>query len=189
MTETTETAVDAFARDVERIMAAEPDRARAVEQIRPLLARLLERDDLLDPRYKSVDPDGRERYNYYKSPSGHITIGGPVFQPGKPTFVHNHNTWGLIGIYTGKQKTGRFLRADDGSVPGKATLEKTSEAVLGRGAIYALLPPDDIHQIEAIGEPSLSIHVLGVDLRQQHRQFFDVEAGTYRDVLGEGVMR
>jgi hypothetical protein len=61
--------------------------------------------------------------------------------------------------------------------------------VLGPGSIYFLLPPDDIHRIEAIDEPSLSIHVLGVDLRRQHRQFFDVEAGTYRDVLGEGVMR
>ena len=74
-------------------------------------------------------------------------------------------------------------------MPGKATLKQTSEEVLGPGSMYALLPPDDIHRIEAIGEPSLSIHVLGVDLRQQHRQFFDVEAGTYRDVLGEGVMR
>jgi predicted metal-dependent enzyme (double-stranded beta helix superfamily) len=181
-------AVEAFARDVERIMAGATDRPAAVEEVRPLLARLMERPDLLDDRYRVVGEDGRVSYRYYRSSDGSLTIGGPLFQPGRPTHVHNHNTWGVIGIYRGRQKTGRFLRTDDGSVPGKATLEKTAEEVLGPGSIYFLLPPDDIHQIEAIGEPSLSIHVLGVDLKQQHRQFFDVEAGTYRDVLGEGVM-
>jgi predicted metal-dependent enzyme (double-stranded beta helix superfamily) len=169
-------------------MAGATDRRAAVEQVRPLLASLLERDDLLDDRYKLVTDEGRVRYSYYRSADGSLTIGGPIFQPGRPTFVHNHNTWGVIGIYSGRQRTGRFLRTDDGATPGKATLVKTSEELLGRGSIYFLLPPDDIHQIEAVDEPSLSIHVLGVDLKQQHRQFFDVEAGTYRDVLGEGVM-
>ena len=111
-----------------------------------------------------------------------------MFEEGKPTVVHNHNTWGVIGIYSGRQKTGRYVRTDDGATPGKATLDQTAEDVLGPGSIYFLLPPDDIHRIEAVGGPSLSIHVLGVDLRQQHRQFFDVESGTYRDVLGEAVM-
>jgi 3-mercaptopropionate dioxygenase len=181
-------AVEAFARDVERILAGAGDRASAVEQVRPLLAGLMERDDLLDDRYKIVTDDGRVRYSFYRSPDGRLTIGGPIFEPGRPTFVHNHNTWGVIGIYSGAQRTGRFRRTDDGATPGRASLVKSSEDVLGPGSIYYLLPPDDIHQIEAVGQPSLSIHVLGVDLKQQHRQFFDVEAGTYRDVLGEGVM-
>jgi predicted metal-dependent enzyme (double-stranded beta helix superfamily) len=181
-------AVESFAAEVERIMAGAPDRRSAVEQVRPLLAGLLARDDLLDDRYRVASDDGRVRYSYYRSSDGSLTIGGPIFEPGRPTFVHNHNTWGVIGIYTGRQRTGRFLRTDDGATPGKATLVRTAEEVLGPGSIYYLLPPDDIHQIEAVDEPSLSIHVLGVDLKQQHRQFFDVEAGTYRDVLGEGVM-
>ncbi len=192
MLHTAETAsytVEAFARDVEQIMAGAASRQGAVEQVKPLLARLLQRDDLLDPRYAVVGPEGRPRYEYFRSADGTLTIGGPVFQPGHPTVVHNHNTWGVIGIYSGKQRTTRYLRADDGATPGHARLEQTADDVLGPGSIYFLLPPDDIHRIEAIDEPSLSIHVLGVDLKQQHRQFFDVEAGTYRDVLGEGVMR
>jgi predicted metal-dependent enzyme (double-stranded beta helix superfamily) len=180
--------VEEFGRDVERIMQENADRQKAVEQVKPLLAKLMERKDLLDERYKAVTPEGQVRYSYHKSADGRVTVGGPVFAEGKPTVVHNHNTWGVIGVYRGRQKTGRFIRTDDGSVPGQATLKKTAEETLGPGSIYFLLPPDDIHQIEAVGEPSLSIHVLGVDLKQQHRQFFDVEAGTYRDVLGEGVM-
>jgi 3-mercaptopropionate dioxygenase len=186
---TTAYSVEAFGQDVERIMAGATDRRVAVEQVKPLLARLMERQDLLDPRYARTTPEGQTRYEYYRSTDGTLTVGGPVFQPNRPTYVHNHNTWGVIGIYSGRQKTTRFLRADDGSTPGKANLTQTSDDVLDKGSIYFLLPPDDIHQIEAIGGTSLSIHVLGVDLRKQHRQIFDVEAGTYRDIHGEGVMR
>jgi predicted metal-dependent enzyme (double-stranded beta helix superfamily) len=186
--QTVREAVEAFARDVEQIMASAPDRPTAVARIKPRLAQLLTRPDLLDEHYRVVGPEGQERYSFYRSADGRLTIGGPVFRPGHPTVVHNHNTWGVIGIYSGKQRTGRYLRTDDGSVHGHARLRQTSDDVLGPGSIYFLLPPDDIHRIEAIDEPSLSIHVLGVDLGQQHRQFFDVEAETYRDVLGEGVM-
>jgi predicted metal-dependent enzyme (double-stranded beta helix superfamily) len=192
MTDLSQTAsytVEEFAREVERIIGATPDRRQAAEQIRPRLARLLERANLLDERYHAVSDEGRDRYEYFRSADGRVMISGPVFQPGRPTFVHNHNTWGVIAICTSKQRTKRFIRTDDGATLGKATLVQTSDDVLGPGSIYLLLPPDDIHQIEAVGEPSLSIHVLGVDLTKQHRQFFDVEAGTYRDVLGEGVMR
>jgi 3-mercaptopropionate dioxygenase len=180
--------LEGFGQQVERIISDAPDRQAAAERIQPLLVRLLQRTDLRDERYRAVGPEGRVSYRYYRSADGRVTVSGPVFQPGHPTVVHNHNTWGVIGIYNGKQRTTRYRRVDDGSVPGKAELIQTSDEVLGAGSTYVLLPPDDIHQIEAVDGPSLSIHVLGVDLSQQFRQFFDVEAGTYRDVLGEGVM-
>jgi predicted metal-dependent enzyme (double-stranded beta helix superfamily) len=180
--------VETFGREVERIMAGAADRRSAVEEVRPLLARLLGRPDLLDERYQIARAEGRVSYRYYRSADGRVTMSGPVFQPGRPTVVHNHNTWGVIGIYSGKQRTTRYRRVDDGAVPGRAELIQTSDEVLGPGAIYFLLPPDDIHRIEAIDGPSLSVHVLGVDLSQQYRQFFDLDAGTYRDVVGEGVM-
>jgi predicted metal-dependent enzyme (double-stranded beta helix superfamily) len=181
--------VEAFGREVEAIIAATSDRQAAAEQIRPRLVELLANVNLLDERYQVPNTEGRDRYEYYRSTDGRVTISGPVFQPGHPTVVHNHNTWGVIGICTGRQQTTRYVRIDDGATPGRATLVQTSDEVLNAGSIYFLLPPDDIHRIEAVGEPSLSIHVLGVDLSKQHRQFFDIEAGTYRDVLGEGVMR
>lgn len=180
--------VEAFAQEVQHIIASTVDRRSAVERIKPLLALLMQRQDLLAERYKVMGLEGRISYHYYRSQDGTLSIGGPVFQPGHPSVVHNHNTWGLIGIYSGKQLTSRYRRVDDGSVPGRATLVQTDEEVLGPGSIYFLLPPDDIHRIEAIDGPSLSIHVLGVDLRQQYRHFFDVETDTYREVLGEGVM-
>jgi 3-mercaptopropionate dioxygenase len=184
----TTSTIEDFGKQVEQTIANAPNRQSAVTQIQPLLARLLERTDLLDEPYRVVGPEGRVSYRYSRSADGRVTVSGPVFQAGHPTVVHNHNTWGVIGIYNGKQRTTRYRRVDDGSTPSKAELIQTSDEVLGAGSTYVLLPPDDIHRIEAVDGPSLSIHVLGVDLSQQFRQFFDVETGTYRDVLGEGVM-
>lgn len=181
--------VEEFARDVERIMGNATDRRRAVEVVKPLLARLMDSTDLLDEKYKVVSPEGRVGYRYYRSADGGLSIGGPTFLPGHPTVVHNHNTWGVIGIYTGQQRTTRYIRTDDQATPGKASLRQTEEAVLKHGDIYFLLPPDDIHRIETVSDkPSVSIHVLGVDLRQQRRTFFDLETGACREVEGEPVM-
>lgn len=53
------------------------------------------------------------------------------------------------------------------------------DSVLEPGAVYPVLPPDDIHRIETVGqEPSYSLHVLGTNLSQQHRHIFDPESGT-----------
>ena len=62
------------------------------------------------------------------------------------------------------------------------------EAVLERGSVYPLLPPNDIHRIESVdGVPSYSLHVLGADLGRQHRNIFDVETGEVTAVEGRGM--
>lgn len=56
--------------------------------------------------------------------------------------------------------------------------------------MYPLIPPDDIHRIEALGDhPGISIHVLGIDLRHQKRHMFNPEDGTVEDWDGDSMMR
>ena len=62
------------------------------------------------------------------------------------------------------------------------------EAVLPRGAVYPLLPPDDIHRIETVGDqPSYSLHVLGADLSRQHRHIYDPATGKATAIDGQGM--
>ena len=110
------------------------------------------------------------------------------FAPGKPTPVHDHVTWGLIGVAGGEQHTMRYERVDDANDPTHADLRPVLDAVLTRGAVYPLLPPNDIHRIETVGDtPSYSLHVLGVDLGRQQRNIFDVETGKVTVVDGIGM--
>jgi 3-mercaptopropionate dioxygenase len=179
--------------DARRIMEAEGggnDREAAVLQLQPLLAAALEGPGWTDERFATTDEGGRRRYLYYRNDDDSLLIYGVVFRNGHPTPVHDHVTWGLIGVQSGEQRTTRYRRADDGSVPGQCRVDLVADEVLTRGATYPLLPPHDIHRIEVVSEgEGLSIHVLGADLTRQRRRIFDVANGRCEEVEGVTMAR
>lgn len=182
--------IDHFVEDVERIMGSGEERGGVIAKVTPLLKCLMDDDRLLRDEYRVDLEEGRFRYEFFRSEDESLTITAPAFLPGRPTPVHDHLTWGVIGVYSGQQLTTRYRRRDDGSRPGRADLEVAESGVLTRGATYPLLPPDDIHRIEALGaEPGISIHVLGSDLRRQKRHIFHPESGTVEDWDGGTMMR
>ncbi len=189
MTATDNYTIDRFVEDAKAVLAAaDGDRQRVVSELQPLVEKVLWDDGLFDEKYRAEPENGRPRYSYHHESDGSLQIYVVEFAPGIPTPVHDHVTWGLIGTCGGKQLTHRYQRVDDGSEHGKAQLKLISEAVLERGSVYPLLPPNDIHRIESVdGVPSYSLHVLGADLGRQHRNIFDVETGEVTAVEGRGM--
>ena len=165
------------------------DRQAVVDRLRPLLERALHGAGWTDQEFRT-EVDGRPGYRYYVNEDGSLQIYGVLFRQGRPTPVHDHVTWGLIGVYSGEQRTTRYWRRDDGSVPGTCHVDLRSDEVLAHGAVYELLPPHDIHRIEVVspGE-GLSIHVLGADLKRQRRRIFDPETATCEEVEGVSMAR
>lgn len=160
------------------------DREQVVARLRPLLERALHGPGWTDAEWATT-VDGRPGYRYHQSHDGSLEIYGVLFRKGHPTPVHDHVTWGLIGVLSGEQRTTRYWRRDDGSVPGACQVELRSDEVLTRGAVYELLPPHDIHRIEVLNpEVGLSIHVLGADLKRRRRRIFTPEDGTCEEVEG-----
>jgi len=182
-----------FSADARRIMEVEggiQDRAAAVGQLEPLLKRALDGPGWTDPQYATIVDGGRPGFAYYKNEDGSLNIYGVLFRPEHPTPTHDHVTWGIIGVYSGRQRTTRYSRVDDGATPGQCGVALEEDAVLTHGATYPLLPPHDIHRIEVLGtEDGLSIHVLGADLKRQRRRIFDVENGTCEEVEGVSMAR
>ncbi len=182
--------MDHFIEDVQRIMSSGNNRSLIVEQIEPLLKRVMLRDDLVQESLKTEMSDGRYSYTFFRAEDESLAITAPAFLPGRPISVHDHLTWGVIGVYSGQQKTTRYRRVDRGESEGTAELELYSDEVLNRGATYPLIPPDDIHRIEALGDkPGISIHVLGTDLKHQKRHVFNPEDGTVKDWNGGSMMQ
>lgn len=185
--------VEELVADARRIMEVPggvADREEAVRRLEPLLRRALHGPGWTDRRYAAAMEGGRRGYEYYRNDDGSLFVYGVLFRQGHPTPVHDHVTWGLIGVHSGEQRTARYRRRDDGSEPGRCSVDLVEDGVLRRGATYPLLPPHDIHSIEVVspGE-GLSIHVLGADLRQQRRRIFDVAAGTCQEVEGVTMAR
>jgi 3-mercaptopropionate dioxygenase len=189
MSSTISYSIEHFIADAQRVLeSCGGDRERVVKELTPLVEQVLWDDGLFNEKYRAEPEGGRPRYMYHSAPDGSLQIYVVEFAPGNPTPVHDHVTWGLIGVCGGQQHTTRYSRKDDGSDPTHAELVVTEEGVLTRGALYPLLPPDDIHRIETVGDtPSYSLHVLGVDLGRQKRNIFDVETGTVTQVDGRGM--
>ncbi|HYZ03145.1 MAG TPA: hypothetical protein VFA92_16750 [Candidatus Binatia bacterium] len=179
----------ADARRIMEVVGGISDREAAVQQLEPLLRRALDGPGWTDAEFET-ERDGRRAYDYYASPDSSLLVYGVCFVHGRPTPVHDHVTWGLIGVYSGEQRTTRYWRRDAGETPGQCEVELREDAVLTHGAVYPLLPPHDIHRIEVVspGE-GLSIHVLGADLKRQRRRIFDVDEGTCEEVEGVTMAR
>jgi predicted metal-dependent enzyme (double-stranded beta helix superfamily) len=178
------------ARGIMEVPGGVADREAAVRELEPLLRRALRGPGWTDERYRRTLEDGRPGFSYYANDERSLLVYGVLFRQGRPTPVHDHVTWGLIGVQSGEQRTARYRRRDDGSAPGQCSVQLVADEVLTRGATYPLLPPHDIHSIEVVsaGE-GLSIHVLGADLRLQRRRIFDVAAGTCEEVEGVTMAR
>jgi 3-mercaptopropionate dioxygenase len=182
-----------FIEDAKRIMEAPDgvdDREVTVRALEPLLHRALDGPDWEDPRYATVTANGRPGFDYYRNPETSLHIYSVLFRPEFPTPVHDHVTWGLIGVYSGTQRTTRYRREDDGAIPGHCRVTEVADELLTHGATYPLLPPNDIHRIEVVSpEPGLSVHVLGADLNRQRRRIFDVATGRCEEVEGVSMAR
>ena len=175
--------VAAFARDLDGVVAEEGADYRAVvARAKPLLERLLGDMAWLDARY--AEPRGGSvQYLLHKHPDDAYSIVSVVFNTDYATPVHDHTTWGLVGVWRGAEREERFKRTDDRARADYAALRPAGEVVNLPGTVTHLLPPDEeIHRItNQAPHPSCSIHVYGGDLNGKLRHQYDLATGAVKD--------
>jgi predicted metal-dependent enzyme (double-stranded beta helix superfamily) len=103
--------------------------------------------------------------------SADLTILNIVWAPYMTLQPHNHNMWGVIGIYTGREDNIYWRR-----VPGsKGRLEAAGAKALGRGDCEPL-GRDIIHSVtNPIPRLTAAIHVYGGDFFAAERSEWDPE--------------
>lgn len=143
------------------------------EQLAAITARLeqlAERPDLFPaadfpapPVEQGTGASTRYRLNP-DAPAGTPALYLNSINPGKTTLPHNHTTWAVIVALSGQELNRVYRRSDDGSQPGRATLELVREVVVQPGQSVSFLP-DDIHSIHVTGDtPTLHFHLYGQPL-------------------------
>lgn len=137
---------------------------------------LFPREDFPPP----ADGDTNIRYVLSEDDDQRFALYLNSILPGKLTEPHNHTTWAIVVAVEGEEQNRFYKRTDDGSVPGKATLEFDEEIVVKPGVGVAMMP-DDIHSIAVVGNtPTLHFHMYGRAIETlSERVGYDIEEGTY----------
>jgi 3-mercaptopropionate dioxygenase len=172
-----------FSREVDEAIGDQLGQAELTQRIEPSLRRLLADMSWLDARCAVPLADRSVQYLLHRHPNDAYTIVSVVFPPGYSTPIHDHTTWGLVGVWSGEEEEERFVRTDDGSDPVRARLRAVGTVTNAPISVCRLLPPDqEIHRIRNLGsEPACSIHIYGGYLHGHLRHSFDPETGEIRE--------
>jgi predicted metal-dependent enzyme (double-stranded beta helix superfamily) len=159
-----------FLTDVEDILESTKDDRQRLEQIRPLVRRLLTSSYWLQGEYREPNPDtGWSVLMLYDEPEFSLTVQTVVWLPGRVSPIHNHAAWGVVALISGEEKNTFWRRTMDSEFPDR--IEKVGEQVLVPGDIISFMP-DAIHHVEVMGEePTITFNLYGKTDYQQRFEF------------------
>ena len=105
------------------------------------------------------DPDG-------------LTLMFSRFSPDAPTPVHDHKSWGVACVVSGRDRYRHWELGEDGTV--RVLYEKELEP----GSFVTWLgPPHDIHSQQGIDRDAMEIVLFGRDVTKTERNYYDAGTG------------
>lgn len=158
-----------------------PEPADCVRSLAPLMLELIdEATTFLEARHYQSDPDHYARNLVYNAPDGSLSLYTLVWLPGQWTPVHDHGSWGVVGVLEGVLEERSYVRlsADRGADEG-IDLARGGVILLARGAVTSFVPnPDHIHETGVPPGRSrvVSLHLYGRTMNSFNT--YDVAAGT-----------
>ena len=174
----------AFIAEVRTIVARATSPIEAVAALREPFSRLLADRTWLPSAFRQPSPQsgmggGISSWLVYRSADRSLTLMSLVVPPGSATPIHDHLSWGLVGLYDGTQEE-RVFREPGRSGDGHRQLELVTVRQLQAGEFYDLIPPEnDIHSVKTTSStPSISLHLLANDIGCIWRHTYDPEKST-----------
>ena len=159
--------------------------ADCVLAIAPLMFDLLERDTtfLLPQHYRS-SADGYTRNLVYEAPDDSLSLYSIVWMPGQWTPVHDHGSWGIVGVVEGVLEERSYVRTSpDRGSDADIDLLRGGTIMLRHGAVTSFVPnPDHIHMTGVPPERprAVSLHLYGRMMSDFN--VYDVEGRTRRRI-------
>jgi predicted metal-dependent enzyme (double-stranded beta helix superfamily) len=113
-----------------------------------------------------------------------LTLMLAKFPESAPTPVHDHNSWGVACVVSGRDRYQHYERLDDGTKPEHAQLRLLYERELSPGDVVVWQsPPQDIHAQQGMGGDAWELVLFGVNAMSMPRRYFDLETGAVREAM------
>jgi len=145
------------------------------------MAQLIGRAErFLKPAHRRSDPAHYARNAIYMAPDRSLSLYTLVWLPGQWTPVHDHGSWGVVGVVEGMLEERAFMSVD-GEIRQDhgIRLKRGGMVLLPPGAVTTFVPnPDHIHKtgVPSDRAPVLSLHLYGRMMNSFH--VYDVDRGT-----------
>lgn len=166
-----------FVTALSRLLDEQPQEPLILERGSALLADLVKHDDWLPEAFATTHPQFYQQYLLYKDPLDRFSMVSFVWGPGQKTPVHDHMTWGLIGMLRGQEVDTHYFKEAEGHY------RRGDSALLRRGQVGTVSPAThDVHQVANYYDDrsSISIHVYGGDIGRIQRHVFDPVSGQVK---------
>ena len=170
-----------FIGELAELLARHPDEPRLLEQGAGLLRALVSVDDWLPDEYARPGPERYQQYLLHADSRQQFSIVSFVWGPGQETPVHDHRTWGLIGMLRGAETSQGYALS-----PGALRAEGAAER-LEPGQVIAVSPRiGDLHQVRNAysDRTSISIHVYGANIGAVRRAVYSAEGAEKPFISG-----
>ena len=175
--------LEAFIGRCRGVIAAEGEPADIVHRIAPLMrALLLSRKGFLSPEHFQSDPASYARNAVHVSDDGDLSLFVLVWLPGQWTPVHDHGSWGVVGVLSGVLEERNYMSVD-GEIKSDhgIRLRRGGGTLLPEGAVSTFVPnPDHIH-VTGVPEDraqATTLHLYGRNMNSFH--IYDLAAGSRR---------
>jgi predicted metal-dependent enzyme (double-stranded beta helix superfamily) len=177
----TSPALEQFIAESVKRSRALSDPADCVLALAPLMLELIDQaGTFLEPQHYKSDPDHYARNLVYAAPDNSLSLYTLVWLPGQWTPVHDHGSWGVVGVVEGVLEERSYVRlSPDRGADSSIELVRGGVILLGSGAVTSFVPnPDHIHitGVPAERPRAVSLHLYGRTMDNFH--IYDVAAGT-----------
>ena len=163
----------------------QPDPADCVLALAPLMLDLIDdAGSFLQPDHYRSSPTGYTRNLIYAAPDQSLSLYALVWLPGQWTPIHDHGSWGVVGVVEGTLEERSYVRqSPDRGADQDLDLARGGTILLARGAVTSFVPnPDHIH---ITGVPTerpraVSLHLYGRTMNDFN--IYDIATRTRRRI-------
>jgi len=172
--------LSAFLHSLDVVLASQPDESTLIAAAMQAMTELVAKDDWLPAESEQSHPQHYRQYLLYRDALQRFSVVSFVWGPGQATPIHDHQTWGVIGMLRGSEISQKFRVTAHGVEPAGP------ELYLRPGDVTSVSPHSgDIHRVRnALNDKvSISIHVYGTDIGRQRRYVFDSNTGAAKEFV------
>lgn len=137
--------------------------ADCVLALAPLMLALVESaPTFLKPQHFQSHPEHYSRNLVYDSPDASLSLYTIVWSPGQWTPVHDHGSWGVVGVLEGVLEERSYMRlSPDRGIDEGIQLVRGGVILLGRGAVTLCSSQNQKCYVKILGESGIYISTAG----------------------------